>query len=304
MSRNLLGRLLTASAAFALAACGGGNSGTIAFVPPPPPPPPPSSPTIFPNITTNTDFAALGLQLSGNELVKNGFGVKFDAASNEYIIGLPTQVDSFTSDNQNNSFWFGHLGQGGTFISVFRPSANNPEIQLSYTSFGVGHSISNVDYYSTVLSFIAFGSATPASGIPLSGSATYNALVAGNTVDNTGSIGGSASPQYTGSISGTATLQFNFGAGTLAGQLDPILTYNNVATNLGTYNFVNTVFGAGSTDFSGQLSHVGTNTLGTFDGQFTGPAAQELMARWTAPYLNPTTQQWSNMFGIWVGKQK
>ena len=38
-----------------------------------------------------------------------------------------------------------------------------------------------------------------------------------------------------------------------------------------------------------------------FNGMFTGPAAQELMSSWIAPYtLNGQT---STMFGVWVGKK-
>jgi hypothetical protein len=106
-------------------------------------------------------------------------------------------------------------------------------------------------------------------------------------------------------VNGTASLQFNFGAGTLAGTFNPTTYSQSSGTevSLGTYNFVNTVFGVGSTTFSGQLQHSGTPTLGSFNGLFTGPAAQELMSRWTAPYLNPDNNQWSEMFGIWVGRK-
>ena len=107
-----------------------------------------------------------------------------------------------------------------------------------------------------------------------------------------------------GIISGDATLQFDFGTGALSGQLDPVLEMNGVVTDLGSYNFVNTVFGAGSATFSGGLSRTGAPSLGAFDGRFTGPAAQELMSRWTAPYLHPGTQQWSDMFGVWVGRRQ
>ena len=37
--------------------------------------------------------------------------------------------------------------------------------------------------------------------------------------------------------------------------------------------------------------------------EIAGPAAEELMARWTAPYLNPATNQWSGMYGVWVGRK-
>jgi hypothetical protein len=65
---------------------------------------------------------------------------------------------------------------------------------------------------------------------------------------------------------------------------------------------VNTVYGSGSTTFSGQLANAGFAQNGTFDGQFTGPIAQELMARWSAPFIDPATSQQSTMFGVWVGR--
>lgn len=291
MSRNLLGRLLVTSAALALAACGGGDGTYIASLPPPTstpmPTPTPStitvSSTIFPNITANTDFAALGIETSSDKsLVSDGFSARFDAASNAYIIGLPL---------------------GAYSVGIVKPS----DIQLAYTTFG---SISS-GYYTTTFGHFAFGSATPASGIPASGTATYDANVLGSTLDSYYRANQTASSGTVGHISGTAALQFDFGAGTLAGHFDPILTYNDETTapasfkttNLGSYNFVNTVYGAGKTNFSGQLSIPGSSSLGAFDGQFTGPVAQELMTRWTAPYLNPATQQWSQMFGVWVGKK-
>ena len=98
---------------------------------------------------------------------------------------------------------------------------------------------------------------------------------------------------------------FNFGVGTLSGHFDPMLEIGGSPTlaSLGRYDFVNTVFGAGSTTFSGSLSRSGITSFGAFDGGFTGPAAQELMARWTAPYINPSNQQPGEMFGVWVGRR-
>jgi hypothetical protein len=141
--------------------------------------------------------------------------------------------------------------------------------------------------------FVAFGTATPPGAVPTTGSATLDALVAGLTLDGDGEI------------TGTATLQFDFAAGTLTGKFDPVLgIYGGTNTYaLGTYDFVNTVHGVGSTTFSGSLQRTGAPSLGAFDGIFTGPAAQELMARWHAPYLHPITSSWSNMFGVWVGRK-
>ena len=320
MSRILMSRLLVAAAACAVAACGGGGGGGggggVGFIPPPPPatktcpdgsvipvaqacpqPPPPELVAIFPSVTTDTDFAVLGLEASAmntaaSALTKNGFSVRYDAGTEQYLIELPS-IDEFPLQNsgENASFWSDGTSTGpdsDTGVNIFKPRSTNPEIQLAYTSFGTSSG-----YYATEFSFFAFGIPTPASGVPVTGSASYNALIVGQTLDSGGVI------------DGDATLQFNFGAGTLSGHLDPVLHYNGgLTTDLGSYDFVNTVFGVGSASFSGELSHSGTSTLGAFDGQFTGPEAQELMGRWTAPYLNPTNQQWKEMFGIMVGKKQ
>jgi hypothetical protein len=318
MSKTLLGRLLLTSAALALASCGGGGGGPdLASTPPPPatqvcwngavipvtqtcppqpPPTPPASPAIFPGVTTNTNFAVLGLEASATNipasaLARNGFSVRYEAATQGYLVDLPSRDEfRFESNSQDASFWHGFAATGfyeGTIIDVFKPSSTNPEIQLSYTSYGI-----TSGYYTSDFGFFAFGSATPGAGVPVTGTANYDALIRGRALDSFGRI------------DGDATFQFNFGTGTLAGHFDPVLELNGVVTDLGTYNFVSTVFGVGSPTFSGGLSRVGAPSLGAFDGRFTGPAAEELMARWTAPYLNPSTQQWNEMFGVMVGKKQ
>ena len=107
-------------------------------------------------------------------------------------------------------------------------------------------------------------------------------------------------------IGGTATLQFDFAGGTLSGHFNPVLSdlYGSSQTALGQYTFVNTVYGIGSTTFSGGLSHSNPALTGAFNGLFTGPNAQEMMARWTAGYfIQGVTSQPETMFGVWVGKR-
>jgi hypothetical protein len=254
------------------------------------------SPAIFPGVTTNTNFAVLGLEaaqqnIPATSLSRDGFSVRYDAATQNYMIDLPsTDEFRFVSDSEDAAFWYGFNWTGyydGTYIQVLKPTSTNPEIQLSYTSVGV-----TSGYYSSEFGFFAFGSATPGSGVPVTGSASYSAIIAGRPLDNFGRI------------DGDATFQFNFGAGTLSGHFDPVFEDGPTIASLGTYNFVSTVFGVGSPTFSGGLSLAGAPSLGAFDGRFTGPAAQELMARWTAPYLNPSTHQWNEMFGVMVGKKQ
>lgn len=317
MSKTLLARLLVACGTCAVAACGGGSggsSGPVSTPPPlatkvcpgglvipvadscPAPPPPPAAVAIFPGVTTDTQFAVLGLEankanIPASELSRSGFSVRYDVANKGYFIDLPSGDEfRFESSSEDPSYWHGFASTGfysDTFVDIFKPTSTNPEIQLAYTSFGVSSG-----YYSSDFGFFAFGSATPNSGVPVTGTASYNALVAGRPLD------------INGLIKGDATFQFNFVAGTLSGHFDPVLRYNGIETDLGSYNFISTVFGVGSATFSGGLSHSGTSSLGAFDGRFTGPVGQELMARWTAPYLNPSTHQWNEMFGIMVGKKQ
>jgi hypothetical protein len=173
-------------------------------------------------------------------------------------------------------------------LNIFRPGPQNFDLPLTYTSFA--------EYTTTTGQFgdMAFGQATPTGAVPVTGSATYTAFAAGYLGGTTEDI----------PIRGSATLQFNFAAGSLTGSFDPYI-YDLLAGHhpLGHYNFANTVFGVGSTTFSGELATSGTSARGTFNGLFTGPAAEELMARWTAPIHDPLSGADSQMFGVWVGKR-
>ncbi len=330
MSRIWLGRSIklatTSALAIVLAACGGGGGGGSGFnsTPPPPPPPtktcpdgsvipvtdtcppPPTYPSIFPNITTTTDFTVLGSQANAlgippSSLVSNGFAVRFDAASDAYVIDLPSEEPGkFRMFSSTTEFWNGTLEHadgnfGIVLLDIFKPSPTNPKLQLEFTTFGIFDDDDGFyDYDDPLLPLgvFAFGTATPGSAIPTTGSAVFDAIVAGFTLD-TGRV-----------VGGTASLNFNFGTGSLAGSFNPY-TFSSTGTQvgLGTYSFVNTVFGVGSTTFSGELQRSGLSGLGAFNGLFTGPAAQELMAKWSAPYLNPDSNQQADMFGVWVGRK-
>ena len=242
------------------------------------------------------DFAAIGYEHSGfdassSDLLGSGFSVRYDAAASAYVIDLPsTPAGRFGASSQDASYWHGLLSDPAgpePSMNILKPA--NPNLSFVYTTFG--------DYYEYEFGgpvfdgFLAFGQATPAGSVPIAGSATYSALLSGNTLDWTGRIGG------------TATLQFNFALGTLAGWISPILMSGTSPTSLGQYNFVNTVYGVGSPTFSGGLQHSTSNLTGSFNGLFTGPAAQELMARWIAQYSDPSGAGTKEMYGVLVGKK-
>jgi hypothetical protein len=250
----------------------------------------------LPAITTATDFTVLGAQtttLPGTiaALDTTNFAVRTDGTS--YFIDLPSLPGGlFRQLSESADFWDGGI-EGtccNTTVEIFKPQNSTP-VQLTYTTFG---EYFDYDFTSAPAGVFAFGTATPSGAVPTTGSATYDAIVAGMTLD-----------QFA-VVHGTATLQFDFGAGTLAGSMSPTIyseTYGPY-TSLGIYTFTNTVFGIGHTTFSGDLSRPGLSTLGSFNGLFTGPAAQELMARWTAPFESPDNPGFiGEMFGVWVGKK-
>jgi hypothetical protein len=290
-----------ATALGSLAACDGGGGGgvTSISVPPPAPPPAYAAVNIFPAITTSTEFATLGYERTGNptELpIGDGFSVRYDAPSNAYIFDLPSHAPgAFLASSSDASYWGGGLQNGSILwppIGVLKPTSTNPVIQLNHTSFAYYLSAGPME--DLPHGVVAFGQATSASAVPITGSATMNAVISG--ISNAGND----------TVAGTATLNFNFGAGTLSGQLDPVLYpyYGPNPYSLGTYTFNNTVFGIGSPTFSGNLTHSNPQLAGAFNGNFTGPSAQELMARWHATYFVPgVTHQPEQMFGVFVGKK-
>ena len=299
----------------ALAACGGGGGGggsNFVSVPPAPTPtpsPPPQPPfgssavAILPSITTSTEFAVLGRELSNSGLglfTDDGFAVSYDAARNVYVFALPfsTPRDFHASANGqgNPSYWDGGLlTANGTLwppMSVLKASPQNPIVQLQYTSFAQYLQAGPME--DLPHGVVAFGVATPGSAVPTSGSATMNGVLAGYSVDQLAYV------------TGTASFSFNFAAGTLAGSLLPTLhhTGDQESYLLGRYNFVDTIYSVGSPTFSGKLRHESNNLLGAFHGRFTGPQAQELMARWDAEYADPKNGQTKQMFGVAVGKRQ
>lgn len=300
-----------------LAACGGGGGEVEVASSPPPPQSPTPTPTpsqcsgaqclkavdIFPDVKATTQFATLGLEASkpgvaASSLTRDGFSVQYNAEAGVYVFSVPSSAPGGFYENigntPNDRYWNGEIAEAPNVAigaSVFQPRATNPEIQLTYTTYAMYGS----PYGDGPFGFVAFGRPTAAGSIPVSGSATYNAAVEGATL-RTGDY-----------IKGNATLQFDFGNGTLAGHFDPViydlLAYGPGGLSLGRYDFTKTVYGAGATSFSGELSQAGLTANGAFEGSFTGPQAEELMARWTAPFNDPRTHTNSEMFGVLVGRR-
>jgi hypothetical protein len=145
----------------------------------------------------------------------------------------------------------------------------------------------------------AFGSATPAGGVPTMGSATYNGTVTGTTdLTQKDPLSGTVAIPVT----GTVQMDFNFGAGTLDGSMTLRTDPYGPAVDLGTFAFKDTVYSAGSLTYSGAFvtSATGHNE---FLGRFTGPNAQETIGAWAVPFVYSADGKSHQAFGAWIAKK-
>jgi hypothetical protein len=99
---------------------------------------------------------------------------------------------------------------------------------------------------------------------------------------------------------------FNFVSGSVGGSMTVNLDTTGGLIPLGTFNFKNTVFGVGSTNYSGKFD---TTAAGDnfFLGRFTGPHAEETIGAWALPFVlnsgNSTVtadHQTHQVFGAWI----
>ena len=286
-------KLLMASAAIlATAGCGGGGSGVASTPTPPATPTPPPTPTPTPTPTaTGTPLSAppAGVTVTTN-LASIGalHDVRWDAAAHAYVVSIGDYSGAVIKAGDAGPF-----GQAGTVVATDGSEAYG---LLAWTGFGYtrfGH------YYPRAGSgqqqgAFAFGVATLPGAVPTTGSASYAAQIDGWAYDSKGVV--------TWGLSGAASFTFDFAAGTLSGQMKPVLESAwDPPPTLPTYNFTGTVFSRGSTTFSGNFDVTG-QTLGSFQGQFTGPNAEELMAGFSTPYFDTYLNGWGALQGVMAGK--
>jgi hypothetical protein len=145
----------------------------------------------------------------------------------------------------------------------------------------------------TVHGYEAIGMATPAGSVPLTGSASYSARLAGYTSEyQPGGADDSA-------VDGSTRLLFDFGLGTLSGSISPDLHQGYAFDPL---NFRDTVYSTGSTTFSGMFD-TDVAGLNRFSGQFTGPKAEELIGNFAFPYRSPVDGKIYQADGAFAGSR-
>ncbi len=296
---------LTASAlalAIMLSACGGGSGGGLNSVSPPPsepPSPPPSPPPPPPfGLTSSQSLATIGHSRDAdNALVDtapDAIEFRWSQQDEAYEVRLPNGMEGRLRSPGPN--WAFHVfdvvdANGPLPVHVDLLGMVDRPIRLDYTSFAYWHP-TREPTATDQAGYFAYGIPTVSGDVPVSGSGIYQAAVVGQSSGGYG-------------ISGDAQLVFDFAAGTLAGFMEPIAIDGwGLEFELGRYDFTQTVFGVGNTHFAGRFIVPGSDGPSAFEGQFTGPRAAELMARFHAPYLAPYGEGWGTMSGIWVGKRQ
>jgi hypothetical protein len=256
--------------------------------------------------TYTTDASGGDAKASSGPSIQ-GVQFSYDAATNSYTISLP----GFQAGTLANPGYGGSAGQVATTSYSQVSAGSSTTLQpahvllmvpgssyspFTYTSFGrwdgtTGQtSDGRVNH---VEGDFAYGIPTQPGDVPVTGSATYAAQ-----------IHGSIGANFWLPVTGDATLSFDFANGKLSGSMHPGIfdTFDGIIEDFGTYAFTQTVYSTGSTTFSGKFIVPGLpNADSSFNGNFTGPNAAELMARFQAPYL--FNGQQGTMSGVWVGKK-
>jgi hypothetical protein len=305
-----------------LGACGGGGA-QVASTPPPPVTPPPAPPPalppvkIFPNPVAG-DFTSVGASVPASA------------------------TGPFYYDNEDATF--GTISTAGADQPSFRYSANGYyEVQLPGLPFDrLVHQKSNSNpdpnntgfelatnkgwvvtngsaqsgyTYSELASwasagrfgYVAFGSATPIGSVPTTGTASFSGISRGSAdIMLFDQLAGS---YFAVDVFGDVQLNFDFGAGTLAGSMSLSVGDGMQPLPIGAFAFQNTVFSAGSTTYSGSFATTASGQ-NSFLGRFTGPNAQETIGAWAVPFVFSQSGsyiqadgQTHQAFGAWIAKR-
>ncbi len=305
--------VIAAIGGVSLAACGGGGErpgGAPAPLQPPPPspqPPPLAAPAIPAGPTglqSDQPFSTQAAWSDGSGMASSGddqVQISYSAADDLYTLTLPgtepgqlhplggngsyNEQGWITLKSTHNEVRYGGQPALNLYVALDWP-ASSP---YSYTSFGTWGRGCPMGPCETGV--FAYGIPTAAGDVPISGSATYNGEIRGVT-------------DYAYDVWGSVVLNFDFAAGTLAGEMNPIIASDWDGVSLGTYTFRDTVYSSGSTNFSGSfLAPAGLSGPSWFSGTFTGPGGAELQASWQAPYMNPQSNQPGSITGVWIASR-
>jgi hypothetical protein len=297
--------------ALALTACGGGGGGGLNFIPAPPvTTTPTSTPTPAPPQATASPDFIIAAAVPDQPFSNMGGIVRPDSNEIPVVSTVPADQAQLRYDSAAAQYQI-IVPAGSSWENLFY----NPDSRLLGTHTATSPSVqftqsaaTGYRYSALAALFLgpspvgvyaagnAFGIPTPAGAVPTTGSATYNGSITGFTTETVSNWGAWGAAQVDGNIA----LSFNFGAGTLAGTISPTIHFGSVYA-LDPLSFTNTTFAQGGATFFGQFATTlpGGNA---FSGQFTGPAAQELIGSFLFPYTSHDDGKIYQATGAFVGK--
>ena len=280
----------TSALVLALAACGGGGAGSFAeSTPLPPPAPPTHAPSATPERATvgagpPSVFATVGSQnFTTGPAPDTAFPMLQTAMAQN---GVVYEADSTTNASGGTATFPG--GQLTLSILDSDSSVWSGYADLDWTR--AGYWTVPTDWFSRGNGYGAFviGYETPAAAVPTMGTATFSGQAEG-AVFNSGSERDAL--QLTG---GTASFTADFGARTVGGSVTGLMAVDAVAgiptgalIPWNNFSFSSTVSAnafSGSTQVTsapGGITSLTGNAVGTIEGRFFGPSAQEAGAVWT-----------------------
>lgn len=302
-----------------LSACGGGSGGEIVSAPPPP--------TLAANPTPATTNVPVTIFATPTPQEYAAVGVSTTSAGDGYT---PVSQDAKLADvsfnpSQQPKIRYNAAGYyevqlpGASYDRLIHykgladPTPDNNFFQTASASQNhatfitrratdLGFSYSELASWSDANSgrtgYVAFGSPTPVSGIPVSGTATYRGVTSGQVdvtyFDNL--YGG----YYFGGIDGYATLSVDFARSLLTGSLELYVPDGMNPRPVGTYSTLPIPLAASTNSFSGRFdtSQAGSNQ---FNGLFTGPLAQEAIGSWALPLM--IDGQLHQAIGAWIARR-
>lgn len=184
----------------------------------------------------------------------------------------------------------------GHSLYTLAPGAQNPIFPLEWTSVGYwGWSGYNGASPGATSGILAYGVPTASNDVPTSGSARYS-LFGWSGTRQSGATGYAAYALFQGAIT------FDFIARSFTGDFGSV-AYGAYVVIPDRFTISRTTVSNDGTSFSGDITVPGLSGAATFEGQFTGPQARELMLRWKAPFRDPATGRTEMVFGTLAGRR-
>ncbi|MCA0210789.1 MAG: transferrin-binding protein-like solute binding protein [Proteobacteria bacterium] len=216
-----------------------------------------------------------GTSFSSVALGRGDGAIVIDPAPPSYSAGPdfgPANKVPEQSDARFTTYRIGS-GENQTVYRVYNVGSGNDQLVLSYATFLQRQFVGPAGARFNEASI--FGLLSNYSYLPRSGHGLYQGVLHGSAI-------GSDSNADRFALTGTAGFDFDFGAASFTGTLNPTATNlrTNVASSLGTFTFANGSvpgYNGMSVAFFGDI--VGApGATGRIDGRFYGPNAQEIAA--------------------------